>query len=113
MSWLLDFEYLNVFFGKLKFKKMPKFETLSALRGLIFLPNISDAENGRRDNLLKISIISKGAILHQHSTSYILYLHHPSMNNTIMDKSHIETRSAASNSSLSIYDNVSERGEFI
>jgi len=35
VSWLLDFEYLNVFFGKLKFKKMPKFETLSALRGLI------------------------------------------------------------------------------
>ena len=32
---MLDFEYLNVFFGKLKFKKMPKFETLSALRGLI------------------------------------------------------------------------------
>jgi len=31
----LDFEYLNVFFGKLKFKKMPKFETLSALRGLM------------------------------------------------------------------------------
>ena len=30
----MDFEYLNVFFGKLKFKKMPKFETLSALRGL-------------------------------------------------------------------------------
>ena len=24
-SWLWDFEYLNVFFGKLKFKKMPKF----------------------------------------------------------------------------------------
>ncbi len=34
VSWLLDFEYLNVFFGKLKLKKMPKFETLSALRGL-------------------------------------------------------------------------------
>jgi len=34
VSWLLDFEYLNVFFGKLKFKKMPKFEILSALRGL-------------------------------------------------------------------------------
>ena len=31
---MLDFEYLNVFIGKLKFKKMPKFETLSALRGL-------------------------------------------------------------------------------
>ena len=38
---------------------------------------------------------------------------HPSMNNTMKDKSHIETRSAASNSSLSIYDNVSVRGEFI
>ena len=34
MSWLWDFEYLNEFFVKLKFKKMPKFETLSALRGL-------------------------------------------------------------------------------
>ena len=38
MSWLWDFENLNVFFGKLKFKKMPKFETLSALRGLIPAP---------------------------------------------------------------------------
>ena len=37
MSWLFDFEYLNVFFGKLKFKKMPKFETLSVLRGLILM----------------------------------------------------------------------------
>ncbi len=43
----MDFEYLNVFFGKLKLKKMPKFETLSALRGLMLQDRCENfGENG-------------------------------------------------------------------
>ena len=41
----MDFEYLNVFFGKLKLKKMPKFETLSALRGLTLKWNVKNKKD--------------------------------------------------------------------